>query len=160
MFHVPKENMYSPIGCFFFTWPRTRACSNLLYLYVCVCIWPINSWERDIKIAHTMAELSIPPCKSANFSIHSEVQFLCTYICILQIHYQKYLIFTIVFFYHHTETVHLTKLPWPHASLWSWRSCASSAGSNCPVYLRHRHGQTLSQIMSSEAFEWILSCIV
>lgn len=51
MFHVPKENMYSPIGYFLFTWPRTRACLNLLYFYVCVCIWPINSWERDSKIA-------------------------------------------------------------------------------------------------------------
>lgn len=51
-----------------------------------------------------VAELSISPCKSANFSIYSEVQLL-----------HMYKFFMIVFFYHHTEaTFYITKPLSPH----------------------------------------------
>lgn len=155
MFHVPQENMYSPIGYCFFIWRRTTACLNLVYFYVRVYIWPIDSWERNIKIVYMIAELSISPCKSANFSIHSEVQLLHIYT-----HTLSYFMFMIVFFYHHIETFYITKLLSPHALIWYWWSCTSFAGINCQVYLFHIYHQTLSQIMLSEACEWILYCIV
>lgn len=161
MFHVPQENMYSSIDYCFFIWPRTRACSNLVHFYVCVCIWPIDSWERNIKIAHMTAELSTSPCKSANFSIYCEVQLLHIhiYMHIAYIYIQSDFIFTIIFFYRHIETFYMTELLSPHAPIWYWWSCTSVAGINCPVHLLHTHRQTLPQIISSEVFEWILCCL-
>lgn len=155
MFHVPQENTYSLLVIVLFIWPRTRACSNLVHFYVCVCIWPINSWERNIKIVHMIEELSISPSKSANFSIHSEAQLLRIYVnselfypqdCFLLLSYRNN-------FLHHEAFVATALISY-------WWSCTSFAGVNCPVYFPHIYHQTLSQIMLSETTEWILYCIV
>ena len=64
MFHMYRELTYSIMAAFFLYDQEVELVQTF---YLCVCIGSINSWERNIKGAYMIADLSIYPCKSDNF---------------------------------------------------------------------------------------------